>query len=224
MNNNSKLNLPTPSDTEDQIAIIGKAFEIKGDLVGLGTIIVSGRIEGNVSANQVVIEKDASILGNVSCTQLDISGQIRGQIVATDVIIRENANIEGDVDYSTLAMEGGGTISGKLKKSTAKSPSNVDNAKKNFAQQRAQTQQHVTRIDFPVDLSQKLRSHESRASAYITLADGAPTPTWINLAQDKLGLLVTNPQFQQFIEKGLEATVRIHIDTQYFDIEIPTKE
>lgn len=223
MNNNSKLTPPLLGDAENQITLVGQAFEIKGDLIGLGAVVISGKIEGSVSANQVVVEKGASIWGNIACAKLDVSGQVRGQIEASDVIIRENAAIEGDVVYSTLAIESGGTISGNLKKIASKQSINPGVAQREFAQQKQQIQP-VTRIAFPVDLSQKLRNHESRSSAYISLADGSPPPAWINLSQDKLGLIVGNPQFEQFKEDGAKITVRLHAGSQYFDLTLPFED
>ena len=157
----------------------------------------------------------ASVLGNVNCSQLDISGHARGQIEAANVIVHKNAVIEGDLNYSSLTIESGGVVTGKLKQSTPK----LEGVSKNFDSKGVQTK---TRIAFPVDLSEKLRNHESRMGAHLSLIDGSPVPAWINLTQDKLGLIVSGLELQQLQETGLKLEMRLHVGANYFDFNLPT--
>lgn len=215
-----KISPMTSISNEDQVVIVGNTFEIKGDINGLGAVIISGKIEGNVSASQIVIESGASVIGNVTCLQLDISGHVRGLIESGNVIVRENATIEGDLNYSSLAIESGGTVTGKLKQVSSKSPGNADAGPKNFQSPRVPTQT-VTHISFPVDLSQKLRSHESRMSAHLSLLDGSPVPVWIRLNQDRLGLTVNSLELQQLEDSNLNLELRLHVGSQFFDFKLP---
>lgn len=220
MNTERKVNPLTPSNNEDQIAIIGKKFDIKGDLNGVGAVIISGKIEGNISATQVVIERGATVLGDISCTQIDISGHVRGLIDAGDVVIREKASIEGDLNYSTIAIESGSAVSGKLKQTTSKPSSAMVGAPPSPAYQPSPPQ-GIVRIAFPVDLSQKLRLHESRMSAHLSLVNGNPPPPWIRLNQDKLGLAVDNLELEQLQAKNQKIEMRLHVGTQFFDFSLP---
>ena len=101
---------------EDNVLLLGKNFNIVGDLIGQGTVIVSGKIEGNIISNRTVSEAGSAIVGNIECKQLDISGAVKGLIQAANVIIRKGALVEGEVHYATLAMEQGCEVLGKLKK------------------------------------------------------------------------------------------------------------
>jgi cytoskeletal protein CcmA (bactofilin family) len=220
VNTEKKINTFTPNNNENQIAIIGKQFDIKGDLNGVGAVIISGKIEGNISATQVVIERGAKVLGDIACTQIDISGHVRGQIDATDVVIREKASIEGDLSYSTIAMESGSVVSGKLKQVPLKPSSAIANAPANPQQQALQSQ-GLIRVAFPVDLSRKLQIHESRMSAHLSLEDGSAAPAWISLNQDKLGLTVGSLELKQLQEKSQKLAMRLHVGSQYFDFSLP---
>jgi len=216
-----KISPFAPINNEDQVVIIGNKFELKGDLNGVGAAIISGKIEGNVSASYVVIESSGLIIGNITCALLDISGHVRGSIDSGDVIIRENATIEGDLTYSSLAIESGGVVTGKLKQAIAKPLDGLGSDQKNFQSPRAQPQA-LTHIVFPLDVSQKLRSHASRMSAHLSLIDGSPIPSWIGLTQDKLGLMVHSREFQQLVDSELKLDMRIHVGSQFFDFHLPT--
>lgn len=221
MINDKKINAFTQIKNEEQIVIIGESFDIKGDLSGTGAAIISGKIEGNVSANQVVVEKGGSVIGNIICQELDISGYIRGSIEGSDIVIRENATIEGDLSYLTLTIENGGVVTGKLKRVNAKPAKAIAGDSKSPPPQGVQSQ-NLTRIVFPVDLSQKLRTHPGWMSAHLTLIDGAPIPSWINLNQDKLGLIVDSAQLQELEASGLKIKMRLHVGSQFFDFNLPT--
>lgn len=220
MSSDQKISPLNPINNEDQIMIIGKKFDIKGDLDGVGAVIISGKVEGNVSASQVVVEGGGSIIGNITCQQLDVSGHVRGAIEVTDVVIRQQGEIEGDLNYSTIAIESGGAISGKLKQTTPKTSIPTSGAPRGFEPTKVQG---MTRITFPIDLSQKLRSHESLKSAHISLLDGSPVPGWINLAEDKLGLMVDSLQLKQLNESNLKIELRLHVGSQYFDFTLPVQ-
>ena len=215
------MNPPASSNSESQITIISKSFDVKGDLNGVGAVIVSGKIEGNISASQIVVEGTAVILGDITCEQIDISGHVRGLINAADVIIRETASIEGDLNYSSIAMESGSTITGKLKQTPAKQSSTMVAAPITSAQTLATQRQESLNIAFPVELSQKLQLHESRMSAHLSLVDGGPAPAWVNLNHDKLGLSVNSLELRQLQEKNQVIEMRLHVGSQYFDFNLP---
>ena len=220
MNVEKKINSFTPNNEDNQIAIIGKNFDIKGDLNGAGAVIISGKIEGNISATQVVIERGATVLGDIVCTQIDISGHVRGQVDATTVVIREKASIEGDLSYSTIAIESGSAVSGKLKQVAIKPSNSISDALVRPGPQPSSAQ-GIVRIAFPADLSRKLQIHEARMSAHLSLEDGSPPPSWISLNQDKLGLSVASQELKQLQEKNQKVDMRLHVGSQYFDFSLP---
>jgi len=223
VNTDKRTSLITPSNSEDQIAIIGKKFDIKGDLNGIGAVIISGKIEGNISASQVVIERGGVVLGNIACSQIDISGQVRGTIDAADVVIRDKASIEGDLSYSSIAMESGCTISGKLKQTAPKQQATVETAQTIAHPPPTQNtySQGSISIPLPIELCHKLRLHEARMSAHLSLIDGNPAPPWIELNQDKLGLTVDALELQQLQEKKQAIEMRLHVGSHYFDFNLP---
>ena len=199
---------------EDNVLLLGKNFSIVGDLTGQGTVIVSGKVEGNISSKKAVSEPGSFVVGNISCTQLDVSGSVKGLIQATNVIIRKGALVEGEVHYSTLAMEQGCEVLGKLKKIVEQSPSSAATPGKN------QTTE-VILLNFPNELKIKLQDSAARSSASLTLVDGSPAPAWVNLTGDKLGLLVNSNEIAALKNKNETLQLRLNAGENYFEFSLP---
>jgi cytoskeletal protein CcmA (bactofilin family) len=209
--NNTQKNINPPDiKSEEQVAVIGKLFEFKGNLSGTGAVILSGKIEGNILATQVIVEKEAHAVGDISCQQIDISGHVQGMIEVVDAVIRTTAIIEGDLHYSSIAIESGGRIIGRLKQVQKKITPNDGKPPKEF-----------TQIAFPVELAEKLRTHESRMAAYLSAIDGSPPPEWIKLNQDRLGLTANSIELKRLKDAGSQMGMRLHIGSQYFDFNLP---
>ncbi|ABP34317.1 bactofilin family protein [Polynucleobacter asymbioticus] len=203
---------------EDNVLLLGKNFNIVGDLIGQGTVIVSGRVEGNISSNKTVSEAGSSVVGNINCTQLDISGSVKGLIQATNVIIRKGALVEGEVHYSTLAMEQGCEVLGKLKKISEKPlPSRTSTSTPETKTQTAE----VILLNFPNELKAKLQGSGALSSARLTLVDGSTAPAWVNLTGDKLGLLVSNSEIQELKNRNETLQLRLNAGENYYDFSLP---
>jgi cytoskeletal protein CcmA (bactofilin family) len=209
-------NKSEPINNEDQVAIIGNKFDIKGDLNGVGAAIISGKIEGNISANQVVIEHGGSVVGNITCQQIDISGHVYGLIEAIDVVIREKGVIEnGDLNYTTLAIESGGVVTGRLKQQS------VDVVPNNIQPLRAETKKQMS-IAFSGDLEGVLHSKELRRQARLSLLDGSAPPYWVCLSLEEPCLIVNVPEYEQLKESGLKLGLRLQVGIKNFELSLPS--
>lgn len=218
-NNSPKVNTPD-FNNEEQVVVIGKQFDFEGNLSGTGAVILSGKMEGNIISTQVIIEKEARAIGNISCQQIDISGYVQGVVEVVDAVIRATATVEGDLHYSSIAIENGGRIIGKLKQTPKKSsPITIDIAKEFVTPKK--TAPEFIQIAFPVDLTQKLRTHESHMGAYLTMTDGGATPSWVKLNQDKLGLTANSVELKRLEDTRSQVELRLHVGSQYFDFKLP---
>ncbi|MDH6301046.1 bactofilin family protein [Polynucleobacter sphagniphilus] len=203
---------------EDNVLLLGKNFNIVGDLIGQGTVIVSGKIEGNINSNRTVSEVGSSIVGNIECKQLDISGSVKGLIQASNVIIRKGALVEGEVHYATLAMEQGCEVLGKLKKISEKQVvSKAESASLSDFNPTAET----ILLNFPDELKVQLQDLSVRAGATLTLIDGSQAPLWVNLTKDKLGMLVNGEELQSLRNRNETLQLRLNVGGTHFDFSLP---
>ena len=97
---------------------VSESFHVNGDVRSSGALDVAGVINGNVYANDMVIEETGSITGAIEVTKIEVNGHIEGKIIADTVIIGKTAVIKGDIFFrDTLKTEEGADIDGYIKRS-----------------------------------------------------------------------------------------------------------
>jgi len=108
-NQRDKKNSPDPGIGQNRI---NEGTKLKGDISSNGYFRIDGSIEGNVETpSRVVIGKQGSIIGTLTCENADIEGRFEGNLKVTETLtLRAGAVIDGDVVTGKLAVEPGATI------------------------------------------------------------------------------------------------------------------
>jgi len=84
---------------------ISSGLSIVGKIVGHGTLIIFGHVEGELRASTVVVAEGAQMEGDVWAEELTIGGHVKGTIHANRVKLNNTAVVEGDIFHRTLAIE-----------------------------------------------------------------------------------------------------------------------
>jgi len=84
---------------------ISSGMTIVGKLVGDGSVMVFGHVEGELQASNVVICEGAQVEGNVVAKELTVGGRVKGTIHAIRVKLHSTAVVEGDIFHRSLAIE-----------------------------------------------------------------------------------------------------------------------
>lgn len=66
---------------------------------------VDGKIEGNVKANQVVVNETGNIEGNIVAATVVVKGRFTGQISAENIEVGPSAAVTGELLYDNLVIE-----------------------------------------------------------------------------------------------------------------------
>ena len=110
-----------PSRPQNRIdSLIGVGTRIEGSVSFKGGLRVDGEICGNVSgspeqASTLVLSEKARIDGEIRVSHLVVNGTINGPVFATEFLeLQANSRIKGDVHYSTLEMQLGSVVEGRL--------------------------------------------------------------------------------------------------------------
>lgn len=100
-------------ESEKDIEIIGR---IVGNVKGNNTIFLKGSINGNVSGpNVFTLTKDAKVIGDINCQELECDGNITGNInAASSVYLGANSMIKGNVVSKSISIKEGSQIKGSL--------------------------------------------------------------------------------------------------------------
>ena len=101
-------------------SLIGAGTTIEGDLNFSGGMRIDGQVNGNVVAAQgkpstLVLSEQARVNGEVNVTHLVINGAISGPVFASEYMeLQSKAKVNGDVHYTTLEIQLGAIIEGRL--------------------------------------------------------------------------------------------------------------
>jgi cytoskeletal protein CcmA (bactofilin family) len=88
---------------------------VKGAFTVPSKAVINGVIEGDLTAEEVLIGPTGRITGRVSAKLIDVRGQLHNTIVSEkSLIVRATGKIVGKIHYSEIEIEKGGEIEGAL--------------------------------------------------------------------------------------------------------------
>ncbi|MBU3558532.1 MAG: polymer-forming cytoskeletal protein [Rhodoferax sp.] len=94
---------------------VGEGVVLKGNFEVPDIASISGVVEGEITAKQVIIEATGVVRGKLSGESVDIRGEVNEYISSTrSLIIRSTGKVSGSINYSEIEIEKGGHLHGEL--------------------------------------------------------------------------------------------------------------
>jgi cytoskeletal protein CcmA (bactofilin family) len=94
---------------------VGEGVVLKGNFEVPDIASISGIVEGELTAKQVIIEATGIVRGKLSGESVDIRGEVNEYISSTrSLIIRSTGKVSGSINYSEIEIEKGGHLHGEL--------------------------------------------------------------------------------------------------------------
>jgi cytoskeletal protein CcmA (bactofilin family) len=103
--NSTKLELNNPKARPR--SLIDKLANVSGDLWSDGDVQIDGHLCGNVNCAQLIIGKDAAVIGAIIAEEAVIRGKMTGLIRATRVLLQASARVESEIVYQSLSVDEG---------------------------------------------------------------------------------------------------------------------
>lgn len=101
-------------NTEKLESFIGSNSVFKGDVDSKGTLRVDGVVEGNITADWVIVGEKAHVVGNIAARGIVIGGKIDGNVKAKEIVeIKNKGHIKGEIISKKLIIAEGGIFEGK---------------------------------------------------------------------------------------------------------------
>lgn len=95
-------------------SFIGNNSTFKGELRTNGALRVDGTLEGNITADWVILGEKANIKGDVNAQNIIVGGKIEGNVRAKGLIeIKNKGKIIGDIVTPKISIVEGGVIEGR---------------------------------------------------------------------------------------------------------------
>ena len=94
---------------------IGCNSTFKGEINTSGTIRIDGTMEGNITADWVVLGEKGNIRGDVSSNGIIVGGKVEGNIKAKEITeIKNKGRVVGDILTPKLTIVEGGIVEGHM--------------------------------------------------------------------------------------------------------------
>lgn len=105
-----------PASKKGQPTVIAADVNFMGNIVSEGVLDLDGKVEGNVRCKTLTIRKSGRINGDVFADNVQVFGEVHGLIQAREVQLHNTAHVEGVVMHETLIIEDGAFVDGQLKR------------------------------------------------------------------------------------------------------------
>jgi cytoskeletal protein CcmA (bactofilin family) len=97
------------------LLVIREDTFLKGEIRNCRQIEIYGYVEGELSANSLLVHEGGRFYGTARTDSADIHGTLQGEVRVKHLInIRSNGSVSGNVQYGQLAMEAGGNLSAEV--------------------------------------------------------------------------------------------------------------
>jgi cytoskeletal protein CcmA (bactofilin family) len=101
---------------KDKSIFIGAGVVFKGSINAPNQAIISGTVEGDLIAKDVLIGAAGVVTGTTEADFIDVKGELNQSVTSKSVlIVRNTGKVTGDVTYGEIEIERGGKVKGAMK-------------------------------------------------------------------------------------------------------------
>jgi len=99
-----------------QIATIGAAMRIKGDIRAQEELLVDGDVEGSLESQSVLtVGENGQVKANIKAREVHIFGKVDGNVeVSGKIAIREQGSLVGDIKAAGISIDDGAYFKGSI--------------------------------------------------------------------------------------------------------------
>jgi cytoskeletal protein CcmA (bactofilin family) len=113
--------VPRPSAPGSNTArsVLGADLKITGEITSSGSVEVLGEIDGNITANGLIIGQEGRVKGSVNAHTVEVKGKFDGKVTCESFTLRASSEVKADVTTAGLVIESGARIEGRFLKPRA---------------------------------------------------------------------------------------------------------
>jgi cytoskeletal protein CcmA (bactofilin family) len=108
---------PKPSRPREFAAHVNEGTEIEGKVTFAGTVLVNGRVRGEILSNDTIIVGEKAIIhATIRSGVVEVSGEVVGNITATERIeLRPSSKVHGDIEAPVVTIDEGALLEGQCR-------------------------------------------------------------------------------------------------------------
>jgi cytoskeletal protein CcmA (bactofilin family) len=100
-------------DMQLKLFSVPRKVVIEGSISFPGTIIVDGKILGDVCCGSILIRERGMIEGSVRAEEVTVMGEISGEVFANNLTLKTACSVIGEIFHRELTLENGCYFEGK---------------------------------------------------------------------------------------------------------------
>ncbi|MFN0118659.1 MAG: polymer-forming cytoskeletal protein [Elusimicrobiota bacterium] len=94
--------------------IIGPETQIEGSLQTGESLRIDGKVNGDITAEAIVIGDHGAVIGNISANRITIAGKVKGNVTATTTLeLLGKSQLLGDIKTAKLIIIDGAQFEGQ---------------------------------------------------------------------------------------------------------------
>ena len=110
--------------------LVGEGVFMKGSMRVPGTGTVVGKLEGDLTADTVIVQNNGSMDGRTTANHVRVAGQLNNTTIANKTLVIESSGrIAGSITYEELEIKKGGQLQGGIYKVGQAAPAQAAPAK-----------------------------------------------------------------------------------------------
>ena len=91
-------------------SVLVSDVKIKGNITEKESIIIDGKVEGNINAELVETFENSFVKGNIKSKETVLGGKLKGDIDSDRVHIKKTADMDGTIKQKKLSIEEGSLL------------------------------------------------------------------------------------------------------------------
>jgi len=107
---------PPAAGSNSARSVLGVDLRITGEISSSGTVEIQGEIDGNITANGLIIGHEGRVKGSISAGSVEIKGQFSGTVACESFTLRSTAVVKADITTSGIVIESGAQMEGRFLK------------------------------------------------------------------------------------------------------------
>jgi len=113
--------VPRPSAPGSNTArsVLGADLRITGEITSAGSVEILGEIEGNITANGLIIGQEGRVKGSITAHTVEVKGKFDGKVTCESFTLRGSSVVKADVTTISIVIESGAQMEGRFLKPKA---------------------------------------------------------------------------------------------------------
>ena len=96
--------------------VIGTGVTFSGSISAPGKAVINGQVNGELTADDLLIGKEGNVTGTVRAREIDVHGELNEDIVCREhILIHSTGRVSGVMEYSELEIQRGGQFRGEMR-------------------------------------------------------------------------------------------------------------